>query len=80
MLDETKARAIARQASPKSTITLMTASYKNLYIYRIIRTDDPLEGDQDPFFSVNKTTGEFRDFSILTDISIDEVRRLFPTT
>ena len=31
----------------------------------------------DPFYSVNINTGEFRDFSILTDGDIGEITNLF---
>lgn len=45
--------------------------YKNLYIFCVINDDDPIEGDLDPFYSVNVSTGECRDFSIITDIDMD---------
>ena len=37
----------------------------------MINDDDPIEGDLDPFYSVNALTGECRDFSIITDIDMD---------
>lgn len=41
-------------------------SYGDLYIFQVF-TDIPMEEIFDPFYSVNKETGEFSDFSILTD-------------
>lgn len=38
--------------------------YKNLYLFQVF-VDLPGEEGFDPFFSVDKVTGEFRDFSIL---------------
>lgn len=50
-------------------------SYKDLFIFQVF-TDKPFEENWDPFYSVNKKTGEFRDFSILTD-SNPEIVSLF---
>lgn len=41
-----------------------SATYGNLFIFQI-NGPDPLEGNLDPFFSVDKTTGKFSDFSIV---------------
>jgi hypothetical protein len=40
--------------------------YEGKFIFQIF-TDDPLEGELDPFYSVDQNTGEFSDFSIMTD-------------
>lgn len=53
--------AMSRMA-PGSTFVKST-TYGNLFIFQI-NGPDPAEGNLDPFFSVNKTTGEFSDFSI----------------
>lgn len=50
--------------------------YENLYIFQVFG-EDPDEGIMDPFFSVNKETGEFKEFSILTDGKITEINQLF---
>lgn len=50
--------------------------YKNSYVFKVFN-DDELEGAMDPFYSVNAETGEFRDFSIITDGDIREIARLF---
>ena len=50
--------------------------YKDLYLFKVFN-DDPYEGEMDPFFSVNKKTGEFLDFSIFTDGDMSELEPLF---
>lgn len=63
-MTEAEALKIAmRQMAPGSK-HLKTVSYGNLFIL-LIHGPDPVEGTLDPFFSVDKTTGEFRDFSIV---------------
>lgn len=76
MLSKAAARAILLDSFPGSDVKLM-AEYNGLYIFRAIRRHDTFEGDLDPFFSVNQSTGELRDFSVLTDISPADRRRLF---
>lgn len=50
--------------------------YNGLYVFKVF-TDDELEGQMDPFYSVDMETGEFRDFSIITDGNISEIVKLF---
>jgi hypothetical protein len=50
--------------------------YKNLYLFQVFSKRE-LEEDLDPFYSVNRETGEFRDFSVLTDGDISEISALF---
>lgn len=50
--------------------------YNGLYVFKVF-TDDELEGRMDPFYSVNMETGEFRDFSIITDGNTSEIVKLF---
>lgn len=63
MITETEARSIAIKQMPKGSQILKVVTFQNLYILQIIWLD-PFEGNLDPFFSVNKTTGKFIDFSI----------------
>lgn len=76
MLTKQQADVLVKKAFPKADIKFMTA-YNNLFIYRIYKTDDPIEGRFDPFHSVDQKTGLIRDFSILTDMSLSEANRLF---
>lgn len=63
-MTEAEALKIAmRYMAPRSKF-MKSAEYKNLFIFQI-NGPDPAEGDLDPFFSVDKTTGEFSDFSIV---------------
>lgn len=50
--------------------------YNGLYVFKVFMNDE-LEGQMDPFYSVNVETGEFRDFSIITDGNILEITKLF---
>lgn len=50
--------------------------YHDLYLFKVF-IDNGFEKEMDPFYSVNINTGEFRDFSILTDGDIGEITNLF---
>lgn len=65
MLSENEAFKIVEKNLPNSEI-LKVIQYHNLYIFQVI-IDDPDEGGWDPYYSVNKDTKEFKDFSILID-------------
>jgi hypothetical protein len=54
-------------------------TYKNLYLFQVFNKR-PGEEEMDPFFSVDKETGEFKEFSILTDGNTAEVVSLFERT
>lgn len=61
----TKAEAlkIAMKHMAPGSKHVRTVTYGNLFILQI-NGPDPVEGDLDPFFSVDKTTGEFSDFDL----------------
>ncbi len=75
MLNLDKATDVVKKTFPEGKIT-SNIEYKNLYIFQVF---NPFPGEEgmDPFFSVNKETGEFRDFSIITDGDIREITKLF---
>lgn len=75
MLSEIEAKKIVSDNLPEGLVQSFI-SYEDVYIFKVF-FDDPLEGQWDPFFSVNKKTGELRDFSILTDGDISEITELF---
>jgi hypothetical protein len=50
--------------------------YRDLYLFQVF-TLNPLEEMYDPFYSVHRETGEFNEFSILTDGDIGEITTLF---
>lgn len=75
MLNNSQALAIVKQHIPNGKVKKYI-EYKNLFVFQII-IDDPDEGGWDPYYSVNRETKEFRDFSILTDGDIDELMDLF---
>lgn len=76
MLSEQEATAIVRDAFPGSRIE-PPIDYRGVYLFMVFNDDDPLEGDQDPFFSVEQSTGELRDFSIITDGDPNEITEKF---
>lgn len=76
MLSEPEATTIVRKAFPDSRIEPPIA-YRGVYLFMVFNDDDQLEGDQDPFFSVEQSTGELRDFSIITDGDPQEITDLF---
>jgi hypothetical protein len=82
MLTEIEAVRVVTDAFPGARIE-KPIEYRDVFLFQVF-TDDPLEGGQDPFFSVNIQTGELRDFSVITDGDPKEIERKFlgkyPTT
>lgn len=76
MLTEQEAKKIVEEKLPGGRIETVV-SYQNLYLFQVFIDDDPLEGYLDPFYSVDKETGYFRDFSILEDGKMSEIVALF---
>ena len=75
MLDIDPATMIVKKHIPDGSIK-KHIEYNGLFIFQVFQ-DDPFEGEFDPFYSVNRTTGEFRDFSILTDGDFKVLSDLF---
>lgn len=75
MLSINDAKKIAKKNIPDGRIISFIV-YNGLYVFKVF-TDDEYEGQMDPFYSVNIETGEFRDFSILTDGDFDQLIDMF---
>lgn len=75
MPSRAEAISIAKKAIPGARIEGVV-EYKGLYLLQIFE-DRPGEEDMDPYYSVNRSTGEFRDFSIITDGDPNEIAALF---
>lgn len=75
MLDISEATAIIKNAMPNGTIQEIVP-HADLYIAQVF-TDDQLEGQWDPFYSVNRKTGEFLEFPLLTTPDKAEIISLF---
>lgn len=75
MFNVKQAKNIVKKHLPDDNIESMII-YDGKYVFKVI-SDDELEGDMDPFYSVDIETGEFRDFSILTDGNTVEIVELF---
>jgi hypothetical protein len=75
MLSVQEAQKIVQKQLPDGKIQA-SISYGDLYIFQVF-TEDPFEEEDDPFFSVHKRTGEFKDFSVLTDGNTAEIISLF---
>jgi hypothetical protein len=63
-MTEAEALKIAMRYMAPGSKFIKSATYGNLFIFQI-NGPDPAEGNLDPFFSVDKTTGKFSDFSIV---------------
>lgn len=70
-----KAINIVKKNIPNGKIDA-SIRYSDLYLFKVF-IDNGFEKEMDPFYSVNINTGEFRDFSILTDGDIGEITNLF---
>ena len=75
MLTLAKAKEIVQKSFPNGQIQKV-AEYRNLYLFQIF-TVDPEEGQYDLFYSVDKVSGDFSEFSVLTDGDISEVMLAF---
>lgn len=75
MLSINQAKDIIEKNIPDGKIQ-SAIEYNGLYVFQVF-TDDELEGEMDPFYSVNMKNGEFSDFSIITDGDISELTELF---
>ena len=75
MLSTKQAVQIAKKNYPSGKIEKIV-EYNKVYLLMIFG-GDPEEEEMDPFFSVDKETGEFQEFSILTDGDTGEIVSLF---
>lgn len=75
MIKPDEATKIIKKNLPNGKIQ-KSVVYKDLYLFQVFR-DAPGEEQVDPFYSVNQKTGEFKEFSIITDGNISEVNDLF---
>lgn len=72
-MTEAEARKIAMDKMAPGSKFVKSAEYGNFFIF-LIHGPDPDDGDLDPFFSVDKTTGAFRDFDI-TEGGLELIRQ-----
>lgn len=75
MIDFVEAERIIKQEFPEATIPSFI-SYGNVFVFMVF-SSDPDEGIFDPFYSVDKTTGEVAEFSVFTDGDFDDIQDLF---
>ena len=75
MIDTREAEAKIRAIFPDSKIS-PPVDYRDVYLFQVFDSD-PLEGWFDPFYSVDKDSGEVRDYSIITDGNPGEITKLF---
>ena len=75
MLSSTEAIKIIREYFPKGKIKKYI-EYKDLFVFQIFM-DDPLEGDYDPFYSINRKTSEVEGFALFKPGVFEEVMTLF---
>lgn len=72
-MTEAEALKIAMRYMAPGSKFVKSAEYGNFFIF-LIHGPDPVEGTLDPFFSVDKTTGKFRDFDI-TEGGLELIRQ-----
>lgn len=77
MLSFDQAVKVIKQNLPNGKIQ-NAVLYKDLFLF-VVYNDLPGEEEMDPFFSVNKATGAFSDFSVITDGNTTEIFKLFET-
>ena len=75
MVSIIEAEKVIKRELPEGKV-VDRAPYKNLFIFVV---DVPSEGEEmmDPYYSVNKETGEFKEFSVTKDINPLELVGLF---
>lgn len=78
MLNIDDATRLAKVAYPAGRIQ-KHVEYRDLFVFQIF-SDLPGEEEMDPYFSVDRNTGEFKDFSIFTDADPEEITALFTKT
>lgn len=75
MLSSTQAAEVIKKNIPIGTIQSYI-DYGDMYIFQVF-TNRPGEEIMDPFYSVDMNTGEFSEFSILTDGNTEQITQLF---
>ena len=75
MLSLDEAKAVVNKNLPGGAIQ-SSVDYNGLYLFMVFRLA-PEESEMDPFFSVDKKTGAFKEFSVITDGNTDELLGLF---
>ena len=75
MISFQQATDIAKSHVPTGVIR-QQAEYKNFWLF-VIFTPDLYEGELDAIYSVNKETGEFRDFPYMDERYFSSVMELF---
>lgn len=72
MLSRSEAEEIIEKTFPKARIK-SPVDYKGAYVFGVFDDTDEFEGDMDPFYSVDKTTGQVSDFSLFYDIDTKDL-------
>lgn len=75
MLSEREAIGKLKMLMPDRT-PLKIITWNDLYLIQA-PSSDPIEGEWDPYFSVDMNTGETRDYSIYQDGKAREIASLF---
>ena len=74
-LNKKQATQLIKIALPTGKVQKVI-DYTDLYVFQVFRSD-PAEEQMDPFYSVNKNTGNVKEFSVITDGDIKEIMELF---
>lgn len=74
-MNATEATMIVRRALPEGKIH-RRVEFGNFYLFMVFM-DDKNEGSMDAIYSVDKESGEFKDFPYMNDDIFEEVIQLF---
>lgn len=66
-----EAKQILKQNLASAT-PLMVADWYDRYVF-YVHVEDDLEGGMDPYFAVNKSTGEFEEFPLLLHLEVLDI-------
>lgn len=72
MLSHEDAKKLARKEYPKGRI-VKTIEYGDLFVFMIVDDADDVQGDMDPYVSVDRKNRVVSDFSIFTDVEPDDI-------
>ncbi len=78
MLSLSDATDVVKAHFPKAQIRA-GVPYRNDYVF-VVYPSNTRESFFDPYYAVDKNTGEFRDFSIFTDADPEELTNLLTAT
>jgi len=72
-----EATELLKKAYPERDRIVPPVVYQGNYLFQAYDDSDELEGMMDPYFTVNRETGDVSEFSIITDGNMEEIAALY---